>query len=107
MAKQNSDLLASYEHDFTEHVGLLRQITSDPDPVSMLEKNQFALENAQKLLKQMEVEAMNFMDDDDVRKRVSSQIFKRASPNQSVYCNSLSDRTRQKLYYLSNQMMVY
>ena len=46
MAKQNSDLLASYEHDFTEHVTLLKQITEDSDPVSMLEKNQFALENA-------------------------------------------------------------
>ena len=74
MAKQNSDLLASYEHDFTEHMTLLKQIAEDSDPVSMLEKNQFALENAQKLLKQMEVEAMNFMDDDDVRKRVSLNI---------------------------------
>lgn len=64
-------MLASYEHDFTEHINLLREITDDSDPASMLEKNKFAMDNAQKLLKQMEVEAMNFMDDDNVRKRVS------------------------------------
>lgn len=64
-------MLASYEHDFTDCITLLREITDDSDPASMLEKNKFAMDNAQKLLKQMEVEAMNFMDDDNVRKRVS------------------------------------
>ena len=68
-------MLASYEHDFTDCIKLLREITDDEDPVSMLEKNKFAMDNAQKLLKQMEVEAMNFMDDDDVRKRVSFADF--------------------------------
>ena len=41
------------------------------DPATKLSQNSFALENANKLLKQMEVEAMNFIEDDQVRKRVS------------------------------------
>ena len=65
-------MLASYEHDFKDCVELLNRITEDSDPISMLEKNQFALDNAQKLLKQMEVEATAFMADDNVRRRVST-----------------------------------
>ena len=61
----------SYERDFKECVTLLTSIVEDGDPVGMFEKNRFALDNANKLLKQMEVEAMNFMDDDSIRKRVS------------------------------------
>ena len=38
----------------------------------MLEKNHFALDNAQQLLKQMEVEATDYMTDDNVRRRVSN-----------------------------------
>ena len=64
-------MLASYEHDFKDCVKLLQDIIDDADPVSKLDKNSFAMENANKLLKQMEVEAMNFMDDDSVRRRVS------------------------------------
>ena len=64
-------MLASYEHDFKDCVKLLEEIIGDGDPASKLDKNSFALENANKLLKQMEVEAMNFMEDDSVRKRVS------------------------------------
>ena len=71
MVHQNSDLLASYEKDFKECVALLNEIIDDADPACMLEKNSFALDNASLLLKQMEVEAMNFMDDDSIRKRVS------------------------------------
>ena len=68
-------MLASYEHDFKDHVKLLQEIIDDADPASRLDKNSFALENAQKLLKQMEVEAMNFMEDDTVRRRVSNQLL--------------------------------
>ena len=71
-----SDLLASYEHDFKDCVKLLEEIIDDADPASKLDKNSFALENANKLLKQMEVEAMNFMEDDSVRKRVSATTGK-------------------------------
>ena len=71
-----SDLLASYEHDFKDCVKLLEEIIDDADPASKLDKNSFALENANKLLKQMEVEAMNFMEDDSVRKRVSETTGK-------------------------------
>lgn len=46
-----SDLLASYEHDFRDCIKLLTSIIESSDPASMLEKNQFALDNAQKLLK--------------------------------------------------------
>ena len=67
----DSDLLASYEHDFKDCVTLLNEIISDVDPATKLSQNSFALENANKLLKQMEVEAMNFMNDDKVRNRVS------------------------------------
>ena len=67
----DSDLLASYEHDFKDCVTLLNDIISDVDPASKLSQNSFALENANKLLKQMEVEAMNFIADDKVRNRVS------------------------------------
>ena len=77
MAKENIDLLASYEHDFKDCVKLLTSIIADADPVSSLARNQFALENAQKLLKQMEVEAMNYIDDDSVRKRVSTYSLSR------------------------------
>ena len=72
MVSNNSDLLASYEKDFKECISLLKEIVDDVDPASRLDKNSFALDNANKLLKQMEVEAMNFMEDDSVRKRVSS-----------------------------------
>ena len=71
MVSNNSDLLASYEKDFKECVSLLKEIVEDVDPASRLDKNSFALDNANKLLKQMEVEAMNFMEDDSVRRRVS------------------------------------
>ena len=64
-------MLASYEHDFKECMELLKSIIEDDDPVTKLARNQFALDNASKLLKQMEVESMNFMEDDSVRKRVS------------------------------------
>ena len=67
----DSDLLASYEHDFKDCVTLLNDIINDVDPASKLNQNSFALENANKLLKQMEVEAMNFISDDKVRNRVS------------------------------------
>ena len=67
-------MLASYEHDFKDCVKLLEEIIDDADPASKLDKNSFALENANKLLKQMEVEAMNFMEDDSVRKRVSATM---------------------------------
>ena len=67
-------MLASYEHDFKDCVKLLEEIIDDADPASKLDKNSFALENANKLLKQMEVEAMNFMEDDSVRKRVSANM---------------------------------
>ena len=67
----DSDLLASYEHDFKDCVTLLNDIISDVDPATKLSQNSFALENANKLLKQMEVEAMNFIADDKVRNRVS------------------------------------
>ena len=67
----DSDLLASYEHDFKDCVTLLNDIISDVDPATKLSQNSFALENANKLLKQMEVEAMNFISDDKVRNRVS------------------------------------
>ena len=69
-------MLASYEHDFKDCVKLLEEIIDDADPASKLDKNSFALENANKLLKQMEVEAMNFMEDDSVRKRVSATTGK-------------------------------
>ena len=71
-------MLASYEHDFKDCVKLLEEIIDDADPASKLDKNSFALENANKLLKQMEVEAMNFMEDDSVRKRVSATTDKLA-----------------------------
>jgi len=67
----DSDLLASYEHDFKDCVTLLNDIINDVDPASKLNQNSFALENANKLLKQMEVEAMNFISDDKVRNRMS------------------------------------
>ena len=55
----------------------MEEIIDDVDPASKLDKNSFALENANKLLKQMEVEAMNFMEDDNVRKRVSATFMAR------------------------------
>ena len=51
MVQLNSDLLASYEHDFKDCVKLLQSIIDDADPASKLDKNSFALENASKLLK--------------------------------------------------------
>ena len=83
-------MLASYEHDFTDCIALLREITDDSDPASMLEKNKFAMDNAQKLLKQMEVEAMNFMDDDNVRKRVSFYVIALLYSDFYALCISLS-----------------
>ena len=71
MVQADNDLLASYEHDFKECVELLNAIIEDINPATKLDKNQFALDNASKLLKQMDVEAMNFMEDDSVRRRVS------------------------------------
>ena len=44
-------MLASYEHDFKDCVKLLEEIIDDADPASKLDKNSFALENANKLLK--------------------------------------------------------
>jgi hypothetical protein len=72
MVKASNDLLASYEHDFNDCVKLLNSIIDDADPAVRLDKNQFALDNAGQLLKQMEVEAMNFMEDDSVRRRVGT-----------------------------------
>ena len=34
-----SDLLASYEHDFNDCIKLLKEISEHADPHSMLEKN--------------------------------------------------------------------
>ena len=68
----SSDLLQSYEHDFKDCCKHLQEIIDDANPGAKLEKNQYAFDNASKLLKQMEVEAMNFMEDDSIRKRVSS-----------------------------------
>ena len=67
----SSDLLQSYEHDFKDCCKHLQEIIDDANPGAKLEKNQYAFDNASKLLKQMEVEAMNFMEDDSIRKRVS------------------------------------
>ena len=47
----DSDLLASYEHDFKDCITLLNDIISDVDPATKLSQNSFALENANKLLK--------------------------------------------------------
>ena len=70
----SSDLLQSYEHDFKDCCKHLQEIIDDANPGAKLEKNQYAFDNASKLLKQMEVEAMNFMEDDSIRKRVSFSI---------------------------------
>ena len=51
MVSAGSDLLASYEHDFKECLDLLKDICEDDDPASRLDKNSFAMENANKLLK--------------------------------------------------------
>ena len=66
-----TDLLNSYEKDFTDCMNLLTKVVEDSDPMSLIEKNQFALEDAGQLLKQIDIEAMNFMGDDAVRKRIS------------------------------------
>ena len=71
MVMTQTDLLNSYEKDFTDCLNLLRKVIEDDDPMSLIEKNQFALEDAGQLIKQIDVEAMNFMGDDVVRKRIS------------------------------------
>ena len=104
MVQSNIELLNSYEHDLKEHITLLKSITDDANPASQLDKNQFALENATKLLKQMEVEAMNHMENDDVRKRVSylsiilTSICKKDDSDQS----SVKDALTNKLCLVSN-----
>ena len=37
----------------------------------MIEKNKFVLKDTEQLLKQIDVEAMNFMGDDVIRKRIT------------------------------------
>ena len=65
-AGEGSELLASYEKDLVDCLALLTSVLEADDKFSMLDKNQFALDNARDLLKQMEIEAMNFMDDSQV-----------------------------------------
>ena len=68
---EKTDLLQSYEKDFNDCMDLLRKVLDDADPAAMIEKNQYALDDAGQLLKQIDIEAMNFMGDDAVRKRIS------------------------------------
>ena len=68
---EKTDLLQSYEKDFNDCMDLLRKVLDDTDPAAMIEKNQYALDDAGQLLKQIDIEAMNFMGDDAVRKRIS------------------------------------
>ena len=54
-----SDLLQSYERDFDQVLILLNKIVTDEETYDS-QRTTFALSDAQNLLKQMEVEAMNF-----------------------------------------------
>ena len=62
-----SDLLQSYERDFDQVLILLNKIVTDEETYDS-QRTTFALSDAQNLLKQMEVEAMNFAQNDKVRK---------------------------------------
>ena len=68
---EQTDLLHSYEKDFNDCLNLLKKVVEDPEPAAMIEKNQYALDDAAQLLKQIDIEAMNFMGDDSVRKRIN------------------------------------
>ena len=48
---EQTDLLHSYEKDFNDCLNLLKKVIEDPDPAEMIEKNQYALEDAAQLLK--------------------------------------------------------
>ena len=69
MVMTQSDLLNSYEKDFADCMVILSQAVEDSDP--MIEKNKFVLKDTEQLLKQIDVEAMNFMGDDVIRKRIT------------------------------------
>ena len=62
-----SELLNSYERDFDQVLTLLNKIVSSEETYES-DRTKFALSDAQNLLKQMEVEAMNFAQNDQVRK---------------------------------------
>ena len=46
MEMSQADLLASYEKDFTDCMALLKKVLDGDDPATLLEKNQFALDDA-------------------------------------------------------------
>ena len=48
---EKTDLLHSYEKDFIDCLNLLNKIVEDSDPLVMLQKNKFALDDAGQLLK--------------------------------------------------------
>ena len=66
-----ADLLQSYERDFDQCMAMLTKIVHAEEPYDA-KRTSFVFEDAQKLLKQMEVEAMNFASDDAIRKQVSN-----------------------------------
>jgi len=78
----NSDVLQSYENDFKQSMQCLEKmiarcsIESNFDQISLKDydstQTDHYYEETQKYLKQIEVEAMNFMNDDAIRRRVSA-----------------------------------
>jgi hypothetical protein len=66
--ENTADLLQSYEKDFVQHVDRLQKLTDGPiEQASTLDQT---FSDCQKLLKQIEVEGINFMTDDHIRQRV-------------------------------------
>ena len=62
------DLLSSYEKDFSQHIDMLEKITASGADITNLDR---VFDDCQKLIKQIDVESMNYMSDDNVRIRVS------------------------------------
>ena len=62
-----ADLLQSYERDFDQCMTMLNKIITNEEPYDADSTSQF-FDDSKKLLKQMEVEALNFSDDTQIQK---------------------------------------
>eukprot|EP00347_Sterkiella_histriomuscorum_P004046 403361950 len=84
-----SELFDSCHKDFSQCLSLLQQQLTNPEKYNLI-NNPYEFDEAQKLLKQMEVEQMNHMGNDLIRKKVTQ-------------CKNDFDKVRKELRRIQNQ----
>eukprot|EP00347_Sterkiella_histriomuscorum_P017764 403348087 len=84
-----SELFDSCHKDFSQCLSLLQQQLTNPEKYNLI-NNPYEFDEAQKLLKQMEVEQMNHMGNDLIRKKVTQ-------------CKNDFDKIRKELRRIQNQ----